>query len=203
MHQVGALSENQEDISGGEVVSAPDVKEFPVAESAPDIAGWIFRVLIIVGLVLVAYTTFTGRLFQPLFQAAKAAHWSKLVVRPSLWWGMMGIVLLVFRTIAWSRYRPFPSANMADAPSLTVIIPAYNEGPMVRKSIDSVAAAFYPHDRLEIFVIDDGSRDNTWLHIQAAAKNYPNIVTPLKFPVNRGSVLRSRRVFDEPAVTSS
>jgi hyaluronan synthase len=57
---------------------------------------------------------------------------------------------------------------------------------MVRKSIDSVAAASYPHDRLEIFVVDDGSRDNTWLHIQAAAKNYPNIVTPLKFPENRG-----------------
>jgi hyaluronan synthase len=49
-----------------------------------------------------------------------------------------------------------------------------------------VAAAFYPHDRLEIFVVDDGSRDNTWLHIQAATKNYPDIVTPLKFPVNRG-----------------
>jgi hyaluronan synthase len=39
---------------------------------------------------------------------------------------------------------------------------------------------------LEIFVVDDGSRDNTWLHIQAAAKNYPNIVRPLKFRENRG-----------------
>jgi hyaluronan synthase len=107
-------------------------------------------------------------------------------VRPSLWWGMMGMVLLVFRTIAWFRYRAFPPVGMSDAPSLTVIIPAYNEGAMVRKSIDSVAAASYPHDRLEIFVVDDGSRDNTWLHIQAAAKNYPNIVTPLKFPENRG-----------------
>jgi hyaluronan synthase len=39
---------------------------------------------------------------------------------------------------------------------------------------------------LEIFVVDDGSKDDTWFHIQAAAKNYPDIVTPLKFPVNRG-----------------
>jgi hyaluronan synthase len=99
---------------------------------------------------------------------------------------MMGMVLLTFRTIAWFRYRPFPSVEMAYSPSLTVIIPAYNEGPMVRKSIDSVAAALYPHDRLEIFVVDDGSKDDTWLHIQAAAKNYPSLVTPLRFSGNRG-----------------
>jgi hyaluronan synthase len=186
MQQLGFLNEHQEDISGSEMVSPPAVRESLAVESAPEMAEWIVRLLIIVGLTLVVYMTVTGRLFQPLFQAAKAAHWSKLVVRPSLWWGIMGIALLVFRTIAWFRYRPFPSAGMADAPSLTVIIPAYNEGWMVRKSIDSVAAAFYPHGRLEIFVVDDGSKDDTWLHIQAAAKNYPDIVTPLKFPVNRG-----------------
>jgi hyaluronan synthase len=39
---------------------------------------------------------------------------------------------------------------------------------------------------LEIFVVDDGSKDDTWLHIQAAAKNYPSLVTPLRFSGNRG-----------------
>jgi hypothetical protein len=105
MHQVDVQRDNQEDISGGEVVSVPGVKEFPASEPRPDIAGWVFRVLIIIGLALVLYMTFTGRLFQPLFQAAKAAHWSKLVVRPSLWWGMMGMVLLVIRSIVWVRYH--------------------------------------------------------------------------------------------------
>jgi hyaluronan synthase len=186
MCQAKILRLNEEDVREREVASAPGFKKFPAAESAPDIETWIFRALIVIGLALVAYLTFRGQLFQPLFRAAKAAHWSKLIMRPSLWWGMMGVVLLVFRTIAWFRYRPFPSAGMADAPSLTVIIPAYNEGPMVRQSIDSVAAASYPHDRLEIFVVDDGSKDDTWLHIQAAAENYPDIVTPLKFPMNRG-----------------
>ncbi len=158
----------------------------PAAEPVSKIPDWAFTAIIILMLAAVAYFTFAGRLFQPLFQAAKAAHWSKIIVRPSLLWGMMGMVLLTFRTIAWFRYRPFPSAGMADSPSLTVIIPAYNEGAMVRQSIDSVAAALYPHDRLEIFVVDDGSKDDTWLHIQAAAKNYPGLVTPLRFPKNRG-----------------
>ncbi len=100
-------------------------------ELAPKASDWTFKTIIIIMLAIVVYATFAGRLFQPLFQAAKTAHWSKLVVRPSLLWGMMGVLLLTFRTIAWFRYRPFPSVEMGDAPSLTVIIPAYNEGPMV------------------------------------------------------------------------
>lgn len=186
MHQLDVLSHTQEEIDASKVVLATVTNEFPSAESAPGIAGWILGILIFVGLTLVVYMTFRGRLFQPLFQAAKAAHWSSLIVRPSLWWGMMGTVLLVIRSIAWVRYRPFSSANMDNAPSLTVIIPAYNEGPMVRKSIDSVARAFYPQGRLEIFVVDDGSTDDTWFHIQSAARDYPYIVTPLKFSTNRG-----------------
>ena len=161
MKKFDVLSDKQEEISGGEIVSAPGVDEFTAAEPHSESEAWLFRIFIIIGLALVVYLTFSGRLFQPLFQAAKAAHWSELIVRPSLWWGMMGMVLLVIRSIVWVRYRPFPSVDMADAPSLTDIIPAYNEGPMVRKSIDSVAAASYPHDRLEIFVVDDGCKDDT------------------------------------------
>ncbi|MDE1887921.1 MAG: glycosyltransferase family 2 protein, partial [Gammaproteobacteria bacterium] len=76
--------------------------------------------------------------------------------------------------------------GFADAPPLTVIIPAYNEGPMVAQSIDSVAAARYPHGKLEIFVVDDGSRDDTWEHIEAAARRHPDLVTTLRFEKNRG-----------------
>lgn len=173
-------------VLGSDVVSELVVEKSPAVEPTPRVADWTFKGIIIIMLSMVVYLTFSGRLFQPLFQAAKAAHWSKLIVRPSLLWGMMGVVLLTFRTIAWFRYRPFPPAGMADSPPLTVIIPAYNEGPMVRKSIDSVVAALYPRDRLEIFVVDDGSRDDTWLHIQASAKDYPDLVTPLRFLVNRG-----------------
>jgi len=166
--------------------SLPDNGDFPVADSAPHITVWGLRVLVMIGLAYLAYMTFSGQIFQPLYQTAITDGWSRLWVRPSMWWGMAGTFLLVFRTIVWVRYRPFDSAGMADAPSLTVIIPAYNEGPMVRKSIDSVVAAVYPQDRLEIFVVDDGSKDDTWSHIQAASKNHPDIITTLRFPVNRG-----------------
>ncbi len=96
---------------------------------------------------------------------------------------MLGFQLL--RTILWAGYQPYPLAE-GPLPSLTVIIPAYNEGAMVEKAVYSVAAADYPAERLEIICIDDGSRDNTWLYIQRAQKRYPHLVQALRFPENRG-----------------
>jgi len=98
----------------------------------------------------------------------------------------MGLFLLSFRTLLWLRYRPAAPATFADAPPLTVIIPAYNEGPMVARSIESVAAADYPRGRLQIVVVDDGSTDDTWEHVSRAASRYPALITTIRFAHNRG-----------------
>ena len=147
---------------------------------------WIFCGLIIAGLVVIFYGSIAGNVFQPLIYAIQKAHWSKALIRPSVLWGLLGSVFLAFRTILWFFYRPCPPASHEDAPSLTVIIPAYNEGAMVEKAIYSIIAADYPHDRLEVLVIDDGSVDDTWKYIQKAAMEYPHLVTPFRFSKNRG-----------------
>ncbi|MBW6461495.1 MAG: glycosyltransferase family 2 protein [DPANN group archaeon] len=46
-------------------------------------------------------------------------------------------------------------------PSITFTIPAYNEETTIAKTIESILNIDYPKDRYEIFVIDDGSKDNT------------------------------------------
>jgi len=75
------------------------------------------------------------------------------------------LLFQLFRTVLWACYKPYPVTE-GPWPSLTVIIPAYNEGAMVEKAIASVAASDYPADRLEIICIDDGSEDDTWSYIQ-------------------------------------
>jgi len=140
----------------------------------------------IAGLLIIFYGSFAGNVFQPLIHAIRNAHWSKAIVRPSVLWGLVGSIFLAFRTMLWFRYRPFPPASHSDAPFLTAIIPAYNEGEMVKKAIYSVLAADYPHDRLEVYAIDDGSTDDTWRYIQAAAVRYPHLVKPFRFTKNRG-----------------
>ncbi len=147
---------------------------------------WGIRVGIVAGVVYLAYASFTSRVIVPLIHAAEHNHWMRVVERPSVLWAAMGTLLIFFRTALWFRYRSYRPSTMASAPRLTVIIPAYNEGPMVAKSIDSVASARYPRDRLEIFVVDDGSRDDTWRHIRRAASRHKGLVTAVRFPVNRG-----------------
>nr|MBA4404732.1 hypothetical protein [Nanoarchaeum sp.] len=46
-------------------------------------------------------------------------------------------------------------------PNLTVLIPAYNEEETIASTIEAVQANDYPKDKLQIIVIDDGSKDKT------------------------------------------
>lgn len=59
-------------------------------------------------------------------------------------------------------------------PSVTIVIPSWNEEKTVYKSIRSLLALRYPKDKLKIFLIDDGSTDSTWNVVSKFAK-YPNI----------------------------
>ncbi|MBM4289803.1 MAG: glycosyltransferase [Deltaproteobacteria bacterium] len=98
------------------------------------------------------------------------------------------VLLLLFqllRTALWASYRPYPLQD-SGLPTLTVIIPAYNEGAMVEHSLYSVAQAAYPPEKLEIICIDDGSTDDTWDYIHRARQRYPHLIKTIRFPHNRG-----------------
>ena len=120
--------------------------ECDAAELPPTGDAWdqVLCVAVVLALAMLVFAGIRGSLFRPLILEAENYRWARLIVRPSMLWGTMGIALLAFRTILWFRYRSSPSATMADAPSLTLIIPAYNEGGMVLRSIESVARARYP-----------------------------------------------------------
>lgn len=138
------------------------------------------------GILTLAYAALSTAIFDPLLRLAYHDDWFDLMFRPTVLWILMGICLLTLRTVLWLRYRSFAPATADDAPRLTVIIPAYNEGRMVEKSIDSVAVADYPRDRLQIIVVDDGSRDDTWDWIERAVARQPQLITPIRFVHNRG-----------------
>ncbi|MGP8050372.1 MAG: glycosyltransferase family 2 protein [Desulfobaccales bacterium] len=100
-------------------------------------------------------------------------------------YALMLLALQLLRTFFWAAYRPYPLAQ-GPWPTLTIIMPAYNEGAMVEKAVAHVAASDYPADRLEIICIDDGSTDDTWEFIQRASRLFPSLVKAIRFPANRG-----------------
>lgn len=145
-----------------------------------------YRIAILLGFAIVILAGWHLQVFRGLIHLSREYGWLGYIARPSALWAGMGMLMLLLRTLLWFRYRAPQAAQLDDAPSLSVVIPAYNEGAMVARTIDSVATAHYPHERLEIFVIDDGSSDDTWQHIQRAAARYPGRITTLRFPENRG-----------------
>jgi cellulose synthase/poly-beta-1,6-N-acetylglucosamine synthase-like glycosyltransferase len=56
-------------------------------------------------------------------------------------------------------------------PSATIIVPCWNEETTVSETIHSLLDLNYPKDKLNIFIVDDGSTDNTWQVIQKFKDN--------------------------------
>ena len=105
---------------------------------------------------------------------------------------LLGAIVLIqalytaLQSLLWQRYRPFKRPKGSVWPRVSVVIPAFNEGPMVERSIRSVTKSNYPSDRLEIIVVDDGSRDDTFFHMQRLRREFPSLVRLVKFSSNRG-----------------
>lgn len=56
-------------------------------------------------------------------------------------------------------------------PSVTIIVPCYNEEKTIYGTIRSLLNLDYPKNKLKIIIVDDGSKDNTWNLIQRFKKN--------------------------------
>ncbi len=107
----------------------------------------------------------------------------------ALVWQLSGLGAMAYFVLSLYfavRYRPVQAPSDAQLPKLTVVVPAYNEGAMVRVSLLSAIENRYPADRLEILAIDDGSTDDTWEHIQAVARAFPGRVIAIKQAKNGG-----------------
>ncbi len=91
---------------------------------------------------------------------------------PVLRWFVTGLYLATMTLIAiyglhrywlvylFNKYRrtiPRPADRYADLPRVTVQLPIYNEGAVVERIIDAACRLEYPHDRLQIQVVDDST----------------------------------------------
>ncbi len=72
-------------------------------------------------------------------------------------------------------------------PSLSVVLPAYNEEANIEPMVQAVLETCQPiTGDLEIIAVDDGSRDRTADRIRALAVQHPGIVRLVQHPRNQG-----------------
>jgi hyaluronan synthase len=80
-------------------------------------------------------------------------------------------------------YRPV--ADAGHRPTVSIVIPAFNEEACVEATIDACFDAECPPSPIEVVVVDDGSTDATWERILAARERYPSLLC-VRLPENRG-----------------
>lgn len=106
------------------------------------------------------------------------------------------IVLLIYavRHAIFTFNRLFARQRMycndiidSNMPSLTVLIPMYNEEKVAHNVLDSLLACKYDRDKLEIIPINDGSTDHTKEILDQYSSKYPFIR-----PLHRNSSLRGK-----------
>lgn len=67
--------------------------------------------------------------------------------------------------------RKHENPELSYYPSATIIVPCWNEEKTVLKTVKSLLDLNYPKDKLNIFIVDDGSTDHTWEVIQKFKDN--------------------------------
>ncbi len=70
-------------------------------------------------------------------------------------------------------------------PTITVVIPLFNEGRSIYDTIASIVALEYPRDKLTVTVVDDCSTDDSFQWASEAARVFPN-VRVIQNPHNMG-----------------
>lgn len=77
-----------------------------------------------------------------------------------IWYAYFGYPLLLFLLTRKREAVEVPT-GAAYLPSVTIIIPAYNEQNVIGSKIDNTLALDYPEELMEILIISDGSTDST------------------------------------------
>lgn len=77
------------------------------------------------------------------------------------------LIIVIFEK--WDTiFADVSKRKLSHYPNVVIAVPCWNESKTLRKTIESLLNLDYPKDKLKIWVVDDGSKDNTWEEVQKA-----------------------------------
>lgn len=80
----------------------------------------------------------------------------------------------IFLLLAFLEYKEKPTHALRAYPSVAIIVPCFNEETTVAKTLHSLLALVYPHNKVQIIAVNDGSTDQT-LAVLQTFKDEPRI----------------------------
>lgn len=78
-----------------------------------------------------------------------------------------------FFVLLFKRIRIADDISLDFLPSITLMIPVYNSGQTLYRCLESVDASTYPDHLIEIMLVDNGSKDNSFEIFQKAQMDFP------------------------------
>lgn len=138
---------------------------------------------IIISLFLIYYLQSD---FEALRFTRSKSVWGQILLYLSYSLLIYQIVFIFYILYCYAKYKVIESVSDEELPTCTVIVPAYNEGKLVLDTLRSLVANDYPKEKLQIFAIDDGSKDDTWQWMLEAKKELGDRIDIYQQPKNMG-----------------
>ena len=91
-----------------------------------------------------------------------------------------GIILRIVRGKTWDETRD------DFEPTVTVVIPMFNEGEAIRETLQSLLSSDYPREKLKIYCVDDCSTDNSYEIAREVARGSGGQLQVIRNRVNLG-----------------
>ena len=114
------------------------------------------------------------------------AGFTRVMLTIGMCFAVFTTLYMLLQAVLAAFYRSKKPLEGNDVPACTVIVPAYNESKGVYDALQSVLEVDYPHDKIEIIAINDGSKDDTWQWIMKAVENSDNRIRPINLEKNGG-----------------
>jgi len=124
--------------------------------------------------------------FAFFFEVERERHW---IVTTMLYSLLVIVAIIIIYTIRHFRFtlnrlfghqrHPYLDIDIADWPTVTVLIPAHNEEKVIQTILKALLDVDYPKDRLTITPINDRSTDKTAELVNELATQNPEIIKPV------------------------
>ena len=122
----------------------------------------------------------------------------------------LAVVVFVNRYIAGIILRVIRGKNWDEArddyePTVTAVIPMFNEGAAIKETLHSLLDSEYPHDKLRVICVDDRSSDDSYEHARDVARRSGGRLKVIRNRVNLGkrrSIIRATREADSEIIVS-
>jgi len=124
--------------------------------------------------------------FDLLHQERINSFWGLALIVLSITLLVVKGIFFIYNLFLYFKYKPIKSVSDDLLPTVTVIVPAYNEGKLVWDTLISLAASKYPESKLQILALDDGSKDDTWYWMQQAKQKLGSRLDIYQQPKNMG-----------------